>query len=356
MSGEWIEPKARLLVSSIIPGQWDEKQPGILQGRCPGESFHTGASADTDCRIYLSYGPKGESPGCYCLHKSCRHALDEINQKFRDAIFAKNDSVPEWTDPNAGVARKPVNREAWIPDYNEEKLLELIRSVPQISPEWFVERSPVDPRGIKPGEFLEYVFQPGERVIVFTEYKSPGDYIWVVGKGGYRLSHERGTKAVPSKIPTDGGHDGIWYMSQPVDGKWHPNPRRGGVYSRRSAESVTSWRHLVVESDTVAEPLWLRFLAMMPATVIAIYSSGGRSWHTLIRVDAPDKASMDTLLRNSHKRILPIVGADPGALTPVRLTRLPGCTRRGSLQRLIYLNPKADGTKRVRDMPAIRKL
>jgi len=32
-------------------------------------------------------------------------------------------------------------------------------------------------------------------------------------------------------------------------------------------------------------------------------------------------------------------GADPAALTPVRLTRLPGCLRGGKEQKLIYLNP-----------------
>ena len=38
--------------------------------------------------------------------------------------------------------------------------------------------------------------------------------------------------------------------------------------------------------------------------------------------------------------MLPVLGADPAAMTPVRLTRLPGCTRNGKEQRLIYLNPK----------------
>lgn len=32
-------------------------------------------------------------------------------------------------------------------------------------------------------------------------------------------------------------------------------------------------------------------------------------------------------------------GADPGVLTPVRLTRMPGCTRKGRMQRLVCLNP-----------------
>ena len=81
---------------------------------------------------------------------------------------------------------------------------------------------------------------------------------------------------------------------------------------------------------------------MVPLAIAAIYSSGGRSWHAIIRVNQPDKPSFDALLRNSIKRTLPLIGADPGAMTPVRLTRLPGCTRKGNLQRCIFIDPKAD--------------
>ena len=69
-----------------------------------------------------------------------------------------------------------------------------------------------------------------------------------------------------------------------------------------------------------------------------------------------DKASFDAYLRQEAKRVLPVLGADPGAMTPVRLTRLPGCTRGGRLQELIYLNPRPDVRKPVliRDMPKLR--
>jgi hypothetical protein len=52
-----------------------------------------------------------------------------------------------------------------------------------------------------------------------------------------------------------------------------------------------------------------------------------------------------------------MIGADPGAMTPVRLTRLPGCTRRGKEQKLIYLNPKPshEGVA-IRDLPRRRSL
>lgn len=356
MAGEWIAEKARGLVAGIFPGQWEEVMPNILQGRCPGEETHSKGSASTDARIYLSYGTKS-GPGCYCQHKSCRHVLHDLNQRFREAIFAKDPNFKGGKpDVNAGVSRMPREKDSWIPDYEEAVLKRLVAAVPPVTPEWFVERSPVDPRGIKPGEFIEHIFRPGERVMVFTRFKGPGDFLWEVGKGGYRLADERGVKAVRSALPVDGGAEGVWYLSNPVDGKWHANPRRGGLYSRRSMESVTAWRHLLLESDDAPSELWLKLLAMAPMALLAIYSSGGRSWHALARVDMPDKPSFDAFLRNDAKRILPRLGADPGALTPVRLTRLPGCTRSGKLQRLIWLNPAAKVHDEIMKRLPVRKL
>lgn len=340
MAGEWIPGKARTLLG-MFPGQWEDVGADLMQGRCPGEHLHTGSNAKTDCRIHLSYGPQGQPPGIYCLHRSCRGVLDDLNKAFREALFARDENFRPVKPVNEGVVeRPPRQKETWIPEYDEGKLRQQVASVVDVTPEWFMERSPVDPRGVTPGEFLEHVFQPEDRVLVFTDFKGQGEFLWQVGKGGFRLSDQRGVKAVRSKLPTDGGKDGIWYLSNPVDGLWHPNPRREGKFSRRSAESVTAWRHLVIESDSAPEGLWLRFLTRLPS-LVAIYSSGGKSWHALMRVDQPDKPSFDGFLRSHAKRILPLFGADPGAMTPVRLTRLPGCTRGGRLQRLIYLNPKA---------------
>jgi hypothetical protein len=56
----------------------------------------------------------------------------------------------------------------------------------------------------------------------------------------------------------------------------------------------------------------------------------------LLKGDPKGRKKVD---REGVKRFWATYGADPGALTPVRLTRLPGCTRGGNEQRLIYLNP-----------------
>jgi hypothetical protein len=344
MAGEWIAAKAAGIYGRHFPGQWREVAPNTLQGRCPAGDLHSKPSAETDARIFLGYGPKGEKPGCYCLHNSCAGRLADMNRAFRDEIFAHDADGKPRVRRDDGVAPPPLPNEAsWIPKYNEGKLRGVVIGQEPVDEAWFEARSPVDPRGIRPGEFLEYVFEPGDRVLVFTNFFSQGDFLWEVGgRGGFRLGRSQDIKAVPSKMPQDGGRTGIWYLCNPVDGKWRPNPRRSGKFSRRSEEAVTAWRHVVLESDNAPQDLWLRFLAMAPLAISAIYSSGGKSWHALIRVDQPNKAAFDAMLRASIKKTLPMVGADPGAMTPVRLTRLPGCTRDGRLQRCIWIDPKAD--------------
>jgi hypothetical protein len=417
MAGEWIEGKARGLVAQFFPGEWEETG-GCLQGRCPAEGTHTGRSAKTDARIFLAYGAGGETPGCYCLHHSCKGVLDDLNGKFREAIFARDGKADgsraagAVAEPGV-VARAPRDREPGVPEFAIGKLRGMVMAQTVVKWDWFEKRSPVPVGGLGPGDFLERVFQPGERVLVFTSFFSQGEYLWEVGRGGFRLGEKPGIKAVRSELPRDGKKEGIWYLCQPVDAQWHANERRGMKESRRSEESVTRWRNIVLECDEektlrkrghaledaakASDPdaawealvkgggakwaeaaytagdwaeqakryhaeaaevpgLWLRFLAMVPLAIVAIYSSGGHSLHALVRVDQPDKPTFDTLLRENIKRTLPVIGADPGALTPVRLTRLPGCTRGGNEQRLIYLNPSAHWAKPVAisSLPALR--
>jgi hypothetical protein len=264
-----------------------------------------------------------------------------------------------------GVARKPeAPRKKMNELFEIEKLREFTAGVEDVSVEWFMERSPIDPRRVTSGEFLEAIFQPGERALIFENFFSQGEFAWEAGRGGFRLGDAPGIRAVKSALPVDGGRDGVWFLSNPVSLKWEPNPRKDGERSRRSKEAVTAWRYLVLECDEgkrlakegkLAEGLevdhmWLKFLAAFPDPIRAIYSSAGGSWHALVAVERDSWAAMDGLLKGNPggksegarlgaKALWARYGADPAALTPVRLTRLPGCTRNKREQKLIYLNP-----------------
>lgn len=215
---------------------------------------------------------------------------------------------------------------------------------------WLANRSVYDPALVNSERYLRALYKATEKVLVFTNDKTQGEAVW------------------PGDSLPQSGKCGVWYMCQPVDGEYHPNPRvkpnADGTMkmSRRSEESVTDWRHMVIESDEAPVRPWLGALVQLPLRIAAIYTSGGRSVHALIRVDAVTKSSWDDE-KHAMKAGLLTLGADPGCLSAVRLTRLPGTLREGKMieepapdgakvkryvrfaepapQKLLYLNPEA---------------
>lgn len=233
---------------------------------------------------------------------------------------------------------------------------------------WLASRSPMNVATCGTAEFLNAVFEPEDMVLIFTKFGSQGQYMWWRGRA-YLLAQRAGIpaqrqvklyggKTEPVVLPK-GGPDGVWYLSQPVNGRWMPNPRETDPVtkmpklSRRSEESVVKWKHLVLEADPVDEVkrdpallrefelLWLGFLAKLPLPIKAIYTSGGKSTHALVWLPCDTKERFD-----ATKRLLgPLfskLGADPAAMKAVQLTRLPGCKRGDRLQKLLYLNPNPD--------------
>lgn len=217
---------------------------------------------------------------------------------------------------------------------------------------WLADRSSEDPAQVSRTRFLELLYRPGEKVKIFTSQASQGQALW----------------PCPEEDVPDAGKFGVLYLAAPVDGKEYVNPRvppdkdgRAKV-STRSEESVTSWRWMVVESDSADVRDWLGCIVQMPLRIAALYTSGGRSVHALIRIDTRTKSEWDEA-KAAVKPWLVILGADPGALSAVRLTRLPGCWRegkmvtskatkeqsykslatdkspRGAMQKLLYINP-----------------
>jgi len=109
------------------------------------------------------------------------------------------------------------------------------------------------------------------------------------------------------------------------DGVYRPNPRSEKL-SRRREESIKAWRYMVLESDEAPAREWLGALVQLPLKIAAVYASGGRSVHALVRVDARTKSEWDAM---KQRLLVGTVtpGADEGSLSAVRLTRLPGCWR-----------------------------
>ena len=288
----------------------------------------------------------------------------------------------ERTDRGVGAVVQPRPRRL---DYDAGALKGEQLPGLRVSREWLRERSPVDPWGVGPAEFLSALYEPGERVLCFLSQWSQGDYGFVKGERDHRWvklagNREGKDERLASGEPPAGllsGREGVWFLAQPVDGKWHLDERNRDrttglpKYGRRSEVAVTSWRWMVLESDDAPEGLWLNFLAQFRMPIAALYTSGGRSIHALVRVDAKSKQEWD-YVRDAVRPVMSKLGADPAAMTAVRLTRLPGCLRRGKMRRdgdrniytkfekplnqeLLWLNPGARAGECLMDMPVMRR-
>jgi hypothetical protein len=148
--------------------------------------------------------------------------------------------------------------------------------------------------------------------------------------------------------PTPG--KGAWFLANPVDGKWlflerRISERNPKGRTRRVEENLTAFRYLVVESDKADPLLWIAALVQLPLPIAAVYSSGGKSIHALVRVDARDGHHFREIKAKVSRPLL-ILGADDSAMSAVRLTRLPQCYRaeKDRWQELYFLNPNPAAT------------
>jgi hypothetical protein len=259
-----------------------------------------------------------------------------------------NDSIAKvrGTDSQAAGGQRLLK-----PRFEPETLARLASEVrTSVDSAYLARRSKFTPHNRSPAGFLHKLYRPGEKIIVFDVLESQGCHLWEhPGLGG-----DFSTLDYLSR-----GRFGVWYLCNPVDGEAHWNPREG-KWSWRSEEAITSFRYAVIESDEADPGLWLAAVVQLPLPIAAIYSSGKRSIQVLARVDADSKNQWDKIVRREWAPILVRLGADYGALSGVRLSRLPGCWRgeTGKLQELLYLDDEPDETpiidKPLRDPDTLR--
>lgn len=106
---------------------------------------------------------------------------------------------------------------------------------------------------------------------------------------------------------------------------------------------ITSLRYLLVESDTLPVAQQLAFYSKLRLPIAALISSGAKSVHAWVRVDAKTPEEYDATALRVFTALEPF-GFDQSNKNPSRLSRLPGSTRTigavdGGVQRLLYLNP-----------------
>jgi hypothetical protein len=253
--------------------------------------------------------------------------LGKLNQQARRAY--------SWVGSHQNISGSQPIWRAPKPEFIPEYARQFAQGVPSdIGAHWLRRHSPVKvPHLLTPAEYLHAAYDMGDQVLVFTDYRSQGQELWE--KYAFRSEPNELRRFVR-------GHaQGVWFLANPVDGHEHFNERQQKM-SRRSEESITAFRYAVLESDCQALEQWLRILVQLPLPIVSITLSGSKSAHALVRIEATSKADWDQLVGAIKPRLINL-GTDIGALTAVRLTRLPGCYRGDRLQELLYLNAAPTG-------------
>jgi len=185
--------------------------------------------------------------------------------------------------------------------------------------------------------FLAGMFHAGELVNVVVEHTVDD------GKAnprGFGLTLERDAMMRHFRDHgTPQSDAGGWLRLNPIDGR--------GV----ADANVTEYRFALIEIDAVPMDLQLSLLARLPLPLNAILTSGGRSVHGWVRINAKSadsyRAKVSELLA-----LLKMFGVDQSNKNPSRLSRLPGAMRKigageDGRQRLLYLAPDRTDSKPI---------
>ena len=218
--------------------------------------------------------------------------------------------------------------------FNPQKVQRLVKTITEDVDEEFLRlRSPIVPDAMNATSFLKCLYKKGEKIFVTDNVmkKQPSELV-VINDVMHSPTLDR--IAVENE-------SGVWFLPNPVSGQWVEST---SGRSMRCAAALTAWRYCVVESDTVAETDWLKILCSLPLPVAAIYRSGGRSVHSLIKIDAVSAEDWKIKIAPLKNILIPL-GSDPAAMRVSQLSRLPQCLRtdKGRWQKLLYLDPEPDG-------------
>ena len=188
---------------------------------------------------------------------------------------------------------------------------------------------------------IEHLFKSGELINPVVKYREE------ISKSGKRkyipadngLKADRDTALV--KIRTEGvpaGDAGAWLRMNPL-----------GEQGTTANSNVTVFRWALLEFDTVPTESQLAFFRRLPLPIGAILTSGGKSLHAWVAINAANADEYKKVVTELFKLLEPF-GLDQANKNPSRLSRLCGAHRKlgGSgdgRQRLLYLNPNVIDVK-----------
>lgn len=180
-------------------------------------------------------------------------------------------------------------------------------------------------------------FRQGEYVgIAPTEFNDEGREVPRREHDMVGFDREFWLKKLDDKIGLWHESRGLYMVINPINGEG------------RKDKDVTSFRHVLVESDTLPKVEQYRILKESGLPITAIVDSGGKSIHAWVRVDAKDihdyREKQEHVYEWLSERGMPV---DPANKNPARFTRGPNFIRRlgdgtSARQELLELNVGAE--------------
>ncbi len=222
---------------------------------------------------------------------------------------------------------KPYTGDEGIMDWNDVIEYDGSGSDPDLSP----SRKPTEDLSL----YLQTLFAPDEYVGYVTgDAWQTDDGKWVPSKG---VCDRTASELIASlrKHPDDlGATVGDW---KPEAGAWiRFNPLDGtGVRN----ENVTRFHYALVESDSMPIDEQISIYRRLELPIAALVSSAHKSVHAIIHVDAGDAQEYRKRVTflydflSSHE-----LKVDRQNRNPSRLSRMPGVTRNGQIQKLLGVN------------------
>lgn len=181
---------------------------------------------------------------------------------------------------------------------------------------------------------LETLYSPEDRVNMVCKYEIGADKKAKPKGGGKILSRVEWVRWIEEK-GAPFSDIGCWIRPNPC-----AEVGTGDDGAVKDSDIVT-FRFVMVESDTLPLDMQLSLYAKMALPIAAIISSGKKSAHAWLKIDAKDLDEYRAIVKTIYDRIEPL-GFDPMNKNASRLSRLPGVPRKiggPGNQRLLYLNP-----------------
>lgn len=180
--------------------------------------------------------------------------------------------------------------------------------------------------------YLETLFTPDESVsyVHSATYKEDRDK-WVPADAG----HVRKVSALIRDLKRYKNLDEAFGTINSKAGAWiRHNPATGA-----GDKDITRYGYVLVESDDLPIEDQKKLMISLKLPIAAMIESGGKSVHAIVKIQAQDKAEYRQRVEflfdylSKHKFIV-----DENNKNPARLSRLPGASRNGNIQRLLATN------------------